>query len=266
MVRGALALDFLAELRRTSPPHLEVWTDGAAVDGTRRGGGGYCIQWPAPGPDTVGSVAAGVITNSTAAEAAALAAALRVVRDEVLLSNSSYQMWLVFDSRALHDRLRRPTLANLDKATAEAIRSIDLLARSHRISIVWVPGHAGLPQNERADKAAKDGCGLPQPPSRPSYRAALSHLSRVLNNRAKAQYLEDVPPENIHRRISGGDPLPLSKTRSRQEDVKLFRLRANRAPFLQATLHRWGRAQSPECPHCGGPQEDTAHFMVDCPH
>ena len=75
-----------------------------------------------------------------------------------------------------------------------------------------------------------------------------------------------VPADNLHRRISGGDPLPPSGARSRKEDVLLHRLRANRAPFLQATLHRWGKAPSPSCPHCGAPQEDTEHFVLHCPH
>ena len=47
--------------------------------------------------------------------------------------------------------------------------------------------------------------------------------------------------------------------------VALFQLRANRAPFLRATRHRWGRDPSAECEHCGEGDEDSEHFVVQCP-
>ena len=42
-------------------------------------------------------------------------------------------------------------------------------------------------------------------------------------------------------------------------------MRANRFPSLRATEHLWGRAPSPQCPHCGAPKEDTEHFLLYCP-
>jgi ribonuclease HI len=36
-------------------------------------------------------------------------------------------------------------------------RELDALAQQHRLSWHWVKGHAGHPENERADRLANDG-------------------------------------------------------------------------------------------------------------
>ena len=129
-----------------------------------------------------------------------------------------------------------------------------------------MPGHAGLPLNEAADEAARAGTRLPQPPTRPSFQSAVSRLKRhLLTTETKDRYLAAVPHESLHRRASGGSPLPLDKRRTRAADVALFQLRANRATWLKATQHRWGRVDSPTCPHCDAPSEDTEHFLLHCP-
>ena len=264
-VRRAYALQRLARLREEIPPDVEAWTDGAAEGGTTNGGGGYIIKWPGVEDATVGSVAAGATTSSTSAEATAAAAALRVVCEETLAS-PDLNIWLVFDSHALFDRLRSPNRTKYDEPTAETLRRLYVLARSHTVAVVWVPGHAGLPLNEEADRAAGAGTRLPQPCSRPSLRVTLARLHRFISNVARKQWYErEVPAVNIHRLASDGLPLPPDRRRSREADVMLYRLRANRAPFLQATKHLWGREISAVCPHCGADTEDTRHFLLECP-
>ena len=265
LVRQALALEFLDHLRTSTPPDMEVWTDGAAVDGVKNGGGGYVIKWPAPDQVTTGSVAAGTIVSSTYAEAAAVAAALKVAWDE-LLGSEGLHIWVVFDSMALHERLRNPRRSTLDPATAEASRHLHLLAQHHSVTVIWVPGHAGLPLNVQADEAARAGTLLPQPATARSSRAATQQLNRYVEKVAwRNNYLDDVPPDNLHRRCSEGFPLPLDSSRTRAEDLALYRLRANRAPFLRDTQFRWQRVDDPKCPHCPAAVEDTEHFILECP-
>ena len=265
LVRQARALEYLDHLRRHARPDMEVWTDGAAMDGTRNGGGGFVIRWPAPGRETTGSVAAGSLVSSTLAEAAAVAAALREVSAE-LLDVVGLHIWVVFDSMALHERLRSPNRSNIDPPTAEASRRLHQLAQLHTVTVIWVPGHAGLALNTKADEAARAGTLLQQPETARSLSAATSHLCRHMETTAwRAAYMDEVPPDNLHRRCSDGRPLPLTSSRPRAADVALFRLRANRAPFLQATLFRWRRVDDPRCPHCPAAVEDTEHFLLECP-
>ena len=63
----------------------------------------------------------------------------------------------------------------------------------------------------------------------------------------------------------GGDPLALPSRRDRRAEVAVFRLRANRAPFLRSTLALWGREPSAICQRCrAGVAETTEHFILDC--
>ena len=61
-------------------------------------------------------------------------------------------------------------------------------------------------------------------------------------------------------------PFTLKRRWTREAHVALFRLRANRAPFLRATLRKWGRVDSASCLHCGAASEHTEHFLLECPH
>ena len=221
------------------------------------------IRWP-NSETTTGSIATGTITSSTSAEAAAAAAGLRAAL-EGLTGSTNLRIWLVFDSHALLDLLRRPPSRIDDPGIASTVRLLVRAAKLHSVAVVWVPGHAGIHLNKVADQAARQGAALPQPPTRPSHRALKSRLKRRVEQVWAELYDQQVPPDNLHRIISGGTPLPQSSRRPRQLDVALCRLRANRAPFLQATLHRWGRVDSPACPHCGAPSEDTRHFIEECP-
>ncbi|MCL2022069.1 MAG: ribonuclease HI [Betaproteobacteria bacterium] len=39
-------------------------------------------------------------------------------------------------------------------------RELDLLTAQHEIEWIWIKGHAGIPENERADKLARQGTSL----------------------------------------------------------------------------------------------------------
>ena len=120
--------------------------------------------------------------------------------------------------------------------------------------------------NEQADSAARGGTLLPQPDTGPSYRSVSNRLSRhLLTTAARALYLDSVEEGHFHRDATDGSPLPLDKRRTREADTALLRLRADRAPWLRATQHRWGRVASPACPHCPAPREDSRHFLLECP-
>ena len=43
-------------------------------------------------------------------------------------------------------------------------RRLDIAAARHRVTWDWVKGHAGHPENERADELARDGMAPFRPP------------------------------------------------------------------------------------------------------
>ncbi len=77
--------------------------------------------------------------------------------------------------------------------------------------------------------------------------------------------MSDVPLDHLHRRITAGAPATALKGNWRPADRAIYGLRLGRAPFLQATLAKWGRADSDLCPHCGEAPETTEHYIIDCP-
>ena len=198
MVRRVKALELLDSLRQADPPDLQIWSDGAADDGFRNGGGGYVIRRRAPGQDITGSVPAGRLTSSTTAEAAAAAAGLEAALED-LQGRPSMAVWLLFDSQALFDRLQSPQRCLGDHATAQAALLLQQLASAHRTTVIWVPGHAGLALNEAADQLARAGCSLPQdqlPVPVSALRAALRREGRADDTRS---YERLVPPDHPHR-------------------------------------------------------------------
>ena len=260
--RRAAAELLLSVLGEEWPPDAQVWSDGAAVDGIWNGGAGAIVVRRGL-PNTTITQAAGARTSSTAAEAAALAAGLRFISAHL---EEPGTVWCAFDSRALFDRLQRPWRADQDAGTTQSAQLIHQLSSRHRILVIWVPGHAGLPLNEEADVAAKAGCGRPQEDIAITSSAARSILRAHLEDRRLLQYKTMVGPDHHHFRVTLGEQLPDYPGRSRRTDVILHQLRVGRGPFLQETLHRWGKSPSPTCLHCDtGDPEDAQHFFISCP-
>ena len=261
--RRAAAERPLAALQAEWQPDAQVWSDGAAVDGIRDGGAGAVIRRRGQEDITI-SEAAGSRTSSTAAEATALAAGLRTLAD--LLQDTPCVVWCAFDSRALFDRLQQPWRADQDIGTTRAAKWIHRLSALHRILVIWVPGHAGLPLNEAADAAAKTGCTLDQEGIPITISAAKSILRNHLETRRILHYKEAVRADHVHRQVADGEPLPALRGVPRHIEVLLHQLRVGRGPFLQETKHRWGKVPSPTCTNCdSGAAEDVFHLFLTCP-
>ena len=131
--------------------------------------------------------------------------------------------------------------------------------------MLWVPGHAGIPLNEEADVAAGRGARMPQDDVPPTAAAVRAALKRRLPAVSKAEYEADTPVDHLHRRASGGQQLPEYDGRTRHNDVLLHQLRLNRPPYLHFTKYKWGKVDSPTCPHCSDGDEDVDHFLLRCP-
>ena len=203
--RRAAAERLLARLEADGPPSAQVWSDGAAQDGVRNGGAGAIIRRRGHDDITI-CRAAGARTSSTSAEAAALAAGLEALA--VLLPEEEATIWCAFDSRALYERLQHLWKADQDADTTAAANLIHALSARHRLHIIWVPGHAGLPLNEAADAAAKIGCDQVQDDVPMSINAAKSILKMHQEERRLQLYRAAVGAEHIHRQVANGELLP----------------------------------------------------------
>ena len=141
----------------------------------------------------------------------------------------------------------------------------NLSRQKKNVQIVWIPGHADMDGNEKADRAANEGRSLPQNQIGVDLPSAKAALRRTCLRKWSGTYHTTVPPEHIHRRATEGRCLRYEEGWSRHEQVVLHQLRTNRCPLLRVTLHRWSRpGEDGLCPECGEP-EDTKYFICECP-
>jgi ribonuclease HI len=242
------------------------------VEGRRDGVGGAVIFDPGGGRRGRGVRAAGRASSSTAAEAAGVIAGLQAL--DGLLPPPPAHVWILFDSRALLQRLQAPPKPSEDAATREIrSRSRNLGTLGYALHYCWVPGHCGLPGNEAADGEATGGAAEVDeeqddvPSSLCSVKAALAEWAREKWREAyeDACTAPDASPSTrLHFEITAGEALDTSLL-SRKDATSLHQLRLGRAAFLQATKHRYGIAEDDLCPHCGEAPEDTKHFIETCP-
>ena len=224
--------------------------------------------------------AAGILTSSTTAEAAGMAAGLERLLAEPAELAASSAVLVHSDSRALVARLQRlPHLAP-DSFTARAQSALYRLASSVPVTVCWVPGHAGIAGNERADREAGAAAALPQD----GIAIGIGPVKALLRREEETKWIEAVrasceahggggdgdggaaqQPPSCYWRASAGGKRPDVSGLSRSERRSLHQLRADRCPRLAYTRHLYGLQPSSLCQRCGtGAIDNTEHFLLQC--
>ena len=135
-----------------------------------------------------------------------------------------------------------------------------LWSSPHQWFFQWVPGHCGLPGNERADeearKAAEGDASLGPIPVAPiSFQAAKALIQRTV---------KDPPPEHARTRaVYHGVPQD-KVSLTRHEGVQLACLRSGHSNYLAAHRARLNPDLDSTCPLCGEEPEDLEHFFQRC--
>lgn len=146
-----------------SEPEVEIWADGACRGNPGPGGWGVLLRagrrekelWGAE-PETTNN------RMELRAVIEGLAALKRRSRVRVYTDSQYVQKGI---SEWIRDWKRRGwrTAARQPVKNAELWRALDELARAHEVEWHWVKGHAGHPDNERADALANRAINeLPQ--------------------------------------------------------------------------------------------------------
>lgn len=136
---------------RSSEPII-AYTDGACSGNPGPAGIGVVLLAGRHRKELTGYL--GRATNNVA-ELAAMLVALRAVRDP------SRVVRLYTDSGYARGLLTLGWKAKANRALVEALRAE--AARFDRLEVIQVPGHAGVPENERADQLARDAISLRGP-------------------------------------------------------------------------------------------------------
>ena len=140
----------------TELPHVEIATDGACKGNPGPGGWGAIVRMGTNEKELSGGE---ILTTNNRMEMTAAISGLNAL-------TKPCQVTLSTDSRYVMDGLtkwikgwQRNGWKTADK---KPVKNADLwqalldAAKPHRIDWVWVKGHAGHPENERADRLASD--------------------------------------------------------------------------------------------------------------
>jgi len=131
-------------------PHVRLVTDGAC-SGNPGPGGWACIL--TSGPHTRELSGGEPQTTNNRMELTALLEGLRALK-------RPSQVHVLSDSRYVIDAFEKDWLSNWQRKNWKNVKNPDLwqalllAARPHTLTFEWVQGHAGHPENERADQLA----------------------------------------------------------------------------------------------------------------
>ena len=136
---------------------VEIYTDGACKGNPGVGGWGAILRFGGTEKELFGGVAN---TTNNRMEMTAVIEALRSLSrscDAVVFTDSSYVQKGI--SELIHGWKRNGWKTSEKKPVknADLWQTLDQLAAGHKIEWRWVKGHAGHPENERADLLANRG-------------------------------------------------------------------------------------------------------------
>lgn len=229
---------------------LHIYTDGSCLSGGA-GAGWFCHLFE-------GTVAVGKNATNFDGEVCAIHEA-----SSQLLATDLAPARVVFliDSQAA-------ILALGSNAPTDCLRTIqcrtklaELISRGWVVVLQWVPGHVGIPGNERADAKAKQGAESSQP-DLPMTLTRAKNLINISVKYATTENLQNACSGKKWETLATVGPIP--RHLERAEAVARFRL-ATGHDYLGVHLHRIGLAESESCPLCGQARMDGDH-LLDCSH
>ena len=151
---------------------IEIFTDGACSGNPGPGGWGAILRKAATEKELFGGE---ILTTNNRMEMMAVIEALRALKGPVeakVHTDSQYVQKGI--SEWIHGWKRRgwKTAGKEPVKNEDLWRELDRLAAQHKIEWIWVKGHAGHPENERADVLARRGVELARNAPNASRRGA----------------------------------------------------------------------------------------------
>ena len=238
-------LDSFETLKQKYPDNSFIYTDGSK--GSSGVGAAACSDFDL-GMKKL---------NSCASVFSAESAAIELALDEI--QKSSDKSFVIFsDSLSLLTALQSFKVS--DTRVLSIVERVHHLSQQKKIVFAWVPGHMGIPGNDRADSLARAAVHLePREDEplchtdlRPVIKTAFTNIFKNSWDIQQTNKLHDVMPELR----------PFSAPQlNRRHDSLLRRLRIGHTPLTHSYLLTGD--PPPVCDQCGQPQS-VRHILLDC--
>ena len=149
-----------SRLSSLPPSDIQVWTDGSVPSLFGPGGAGVYVTCSKCNTSNSLSFFSGPIASSFTAETFALKQGLAWCTSHSMICKFQSVLFLTDSQSALSILSSAPSYL-LPESLWNVWSLASSLSNNTTLSFQWVPGHAGLPENEKADLLAKTGASLP---------------------------------------------------------------------------------------------------------
>ena len=268
-----MAVTFIKEQRLASKPQdIWIFTDGSLIQ-ERCGSAALIYQGPSITPQ-IHSVHFSGFHSSTQTELRAI----ELGCEQATIGTACSCATIVSDSQgALLATQKRQGGSALSVRTREALRRLS--TRATALRLLWVPGHAGLPENERADSIAKEAAlsrsasktthtsrPCPLVTDVPHSRASLKRLlHQHYARRFETQYTNTRHHHDELQLPPHFSPsLKWTQTLTRKETALAAQFLTGHFP-VNAYLFRFHLRDDPGCSFCESDYSDRSHILFSCP-
>ena len=142
----------------------------------------------------------------------------------------------------------------IDEDTLQVLMKAERLKTNHGIELTmqWIPGHADLHGNERADKLAKQGSLKPQPPKKTTLKTAKQMAKQSYKQQWMKNWETGTTGRVVYENMKTPKPDDPMKKLKRKDQTAIFRLRTNHVP-LNHHLNKINPTIPPLCSLCNYP-------------
>ena len=244
---------------------IKAYTDGSAVNATRKGGyGGYLV--PPYTTDTMSiSGPCGEYCNNYDAEIVAIQKTLNTVYQRMEDSTMEPSDVVIFSDclsslEAIENWKNKPS--KLIEKLLQMCHDVSSLY-GIEITLQWIPAHCGIFGNEKADQLAKLGSRMPQMDEKTPYNTAKQiakkHSKEVWYN----SWIQNDTGRALFKYQPTPDPRDAIHQLERKDQCSIFRLRTGHA-VLNMHRNRLDPQAPPHCRHCNYPYETVDHHLLHC--